>query len=539
MFLNDKNSDVIVKNSNTGDVIINYNNDVITQQSIPLVEQVKETKRQLEFIETRRQSRRKIKPYLAYDNEEENDGNDSGQSSDYDSDYTSDEESDYYTTTETEQSDNNESEREESDGNNGEPYIVDHATGEINRGTLEIWKLNTDSPVGKRIRKIKRYGGRARILYDATFMRTLEMEEARKYTGGDESQTVLVDNSLEINDNENRNMDNLEDQTSMKMIESEIINTNHGKEEEEENKEVELVVEDADYHTTNNQSVENTDNSNSDVNTHVSSDDFIVDVTSSRSSAEENSNNDVFVSTSESVDKSYKKQAGENTTENKVETNNIANNIYTKFDIDKKQHIEFEEVFDTIVETHVETIEELGPVETVYTNQIIIDSVRGDVYDEDCTTPHVHTPDSSYNYPYTTGVTPRSGSTSSYNYPYTATVTTPRSSSTSSINYPYFTKTTTPKSGSTTPRTPSTSGQYQRYQTQNPFFPDSPSFQYGYSSPPPYTSSPIKNGQTPEKSGQDPRVLIDYEGDYVVIDLENNNIKCRDRHSTSVFMYVQ
>ena len=476
------------------------------------------------MLETRRQSRRKIKPYLTYDDEDdegENDGNDSGQSSDYDSDYTS-EESDYYTTTETEQSDNEESEQYYSDKegdteNNDEPHIVDHATGEINRGTLEIWKLNTDSPVGRRIRKIKRYGGRARILYDATFMRTLEMEEAKKYT--DAKSQIVTGDDMERNDGSSEVINNQESIEIEKEIETDSIDTNHNKDEELE---IDEAKENQGLYTTSHvvhQSDKNNDNSN-DVNNH--SNDVIINVT--RGSAEKDSNS-VFVHTSrqmETIDGSHKKRARESNSEVKIETNNT-NDIYSKFDIDKKLHIEFEEVFDTIVETHVETIEESGPVETVYTNQIFIDSVRGDIYDEDCTSPHVHTPNSSYN------------------YPYNATVTTPKSGSISSINYPYFTKTTPTKSGSTTPRTPSTPGQYhpQHQQQRNPFFPDSPSFQFGYNSSPPYTSSPIKPGKTPEKTGQDPSVLVDYEGDYVVIDLDNNNIKCRDRHSSSVFMYVQ
>ena len=181
--------------------------------------------------------------------------------------------------------------------------------------------------------------------------------------------------------------------------------------------------------------------------------------------------------------------------ENKKE--NETESMYTKYNIDKKLEIEFEEVFETIVETHVETIEELGPVETVYTNQIFIDSVRGDVFDEDCTSPHPHT----------------SNSTNNYN-------------NNINNNYPYSPGLTTPQPGcKTTPCTPSKPGQPQTKM----FFTESTS---------PYTLSP-KSGQKPNNYGQDPVVWVDLEGDYVVIDLYSNNIKCRDRNSTSVFMYIQ
>lgn len=75
-------------------------------------------------------------------------------------------------------------------------FIVDHADGELNRGTLEIW-TQKKSIFNRRekIRKIKKYKKNEKILYNSSFFRSLD--EA------DQQNTV---SSIRINENEHLTM---------------------------------------------------------------------------------------------------------------------------------------------------------------------------------------------------------------------------------------------------------------------------------------------------------------------------------------------
>lgn len=295
----------------------------------------------MNIVEERRLSRRKIKPYLQLDDldEEDDDERDSD-------DYTSSEyeyDSDEYSGEEEEESLEN--------------TIVDHGTGELNRGTLEIWTLHRTSPIcrRKRIRKIKRYD-RERVLYDESLLQ--EDEEG---------------------------------------IESEDSNTNMS------------------------------------IN------------------------------------------------ETKLEIN--VNKQNTNMKLEKDQHnrslSEYEEVFDTVVETQIETIEEQGPVETVVFNEVFINSILESIEVEE------HGKLSSEGEIIIPSPSPRQMS---------------RTISSTSSN------------GFLSP------------------LPDG--FHFTANTTSPTVKNDVVDGYTISTTN-----VVDFD-EYVVIDIINNNIKCRDRTSTSLFVYM-
>lgn len=136
----------------------------------------------------------------------------------------------------------------------------------MNRGTLEIWTHNSDSPIGKRIRKIKRYD-RERIVYDESFMKALEEMSDDKHTV-DENKNYFVEDNFPV--------------------------------------------------------------------------------------VEQMNNNEILPNIEEEYDETQQQE-------------------------EKGLQCEYEEVFDTVTTTQVETIEETGPVETVYMNEVLIDSIHEDV----------------------------------------------------------------------------------------------------------------------------------------------------------------
>ncbi|XP_066919548.1 uncharacterized protein [Clytia hemisphaerica] len=391
--------------------VTGLNQNFTRQKSITTAE-VKETTRQLSIIEERRKSRRRIKPYLQFD--EDNDLSDEGTLSD----------SSYYSYSSEEYSSEEETLSEED-----EDTIKDHATGELNRGTLEIWKLNFESPHGKRIRKIKKYGREERIIYDESYMRNLE--------NGTEGNIY----------------------------------------------EIAPVV------------------------AHPS--ELLTKASESRTSPDTETNSTGTADYSSGQASEEMAFAGFNS--KVVDEEHLGTAI------------EYEEVFDTIVCTKVETIvESPGPLETVYMNEVRINSICEDVVEID-----ENDSPSSANHLLSNklGTNPIQFNISKANQ------TSPGLFERANQNGRIFNfDSSLVKPKPTANRKLVFDVKDLQRTNQNTYF-NNNNDTVNYN-----TKSYIMTGKD-VVSRQNESENINWE-DYVIIDLENANIKCRDRDSTSVFLYI-
>ena len=165
-----------------------------------------------------------------------------------------------------------------------------------------------------------------------------------------------------------------------------------------------------------------------------------------------------------------------------ININNTSKN-HTKLEEKDRQNrsmSEYEEVFDTVVETQIETIEEQGPVETVVYNEVFINSILESIEVEE----HGKL----------------------------------------SLEGQIIMPSPSPRKLSRTISSTSSNG----------FLSPLPNgFHYTANA----TSTPVKSPRNNANGYSVTTNNVDFD-EYVVIDIVNNNIKCRDRTSTSLFVYM-